>query len=406
MGTQFSTTAVALRRAGDVMGGVWERAREAAAGAPAARRLVRTCKAMDAGSRLLLCATVDAAPYRTRGAAAVQVLRSGARLRLRADLRREGAYGRAAIAVVIAADDVTLDGQGRRVAGFPFGVVVVPGCRRVVIRNIIVDAAAVAGLMALCVDGVTLDNVRIVGGGADMGICLLACTDIVAAECTVAGVHHMPATALSSSGIHARYCRRVRFDRCSVTDLRCEAGGCVGIMALGCLGVDVDDCVVDGLASGTIVRQALGHTCSGVFPFLSADVRVRRCRVRNVAGSCDDAHGVSVFACPGVVEVQACDINDVSTGGVAGSGAKATGVEVCVAVSVAVTDVHVHTVVAGRPQDRQCAGFATGTCVGVVLTRCSAAPSSSRARPTTRSPPPSPPSRARWSSTAPTTSTN
>jgi hypothetical protein len=381
MGTGVSTAIIAYRRAEGVMDAVWAAADEAAAalhGEPreTAGRVLRTCRALDAGTRLLMCATVDAPDYKARDAAATRVTHAGTVLRLSRDLTHARGDARKSIGVVVAADDVTIDGAGHAISGFAFGLVVVPGRRNVAIRNLRVTGAALGGIMALCVDGVTLTNVVVVDGGADMGVCCLACTDVTAVDCAVRALHHTPASALSSSGFHARYCRRVRFQRCAVTDLRCEAGGCCGFITLGCMDVDFAACAVNGLASGRIVRQALGHTCSAVFPFLSANVRVRGVRVRNVAGSCDDAHGISVFACPGRVSIAACDIHDVSTGSVygpaPGSGAKATGVEVCVALSVRLCDVRVRTVVASRPQDRQCAGFAVGTCAGVLLVRCSA----------------------------------
>ena len=201
------------------------------------------------------------------------------------------------------------------------------------------------------------------------GILLFGCGDSAVTHCSVTDVR---VDCMGYVGVNIKLSRNVVVDYCTVWNVRNGSGGATAFAVLGCNDVNVRACrMVDMSTGGT--AGPTGHTCSGVLVSLCTAVAVTLCRILNVRGSCDDAHGVAIFVCGSSIRVLKCNIEHVTSGFTpVATGAKATGIEVIGANAVVVEDCVVRTVLAMRPQDLQCAAFAAGTCTDVTFRRCRA----------------------------------
>ncbi len=149
-------------------------------------------------------------------------------------------------------------------------------------------------------------------------------------------------------------------------------GACTGIGHLLCDIAEVNCCAIDNLQSQYIDNDNTeGHTAIGLVPVGSTNLYIKNCKVSNIIGCCDDAHGMSIFECLDAV-VEKCEVENVLDGaGAAQTGAKATGIEVY-ASGVKVVDCKVKNITAINPQDQQATGFSCAQCIGVNFIRCHA----------------------------------
>jgi len=138
-----------------------------------------------------------------------------------------------------------------------------------------------------------------------------------------------------------------------------------------CDAIEVSDVHVREYSSGFGVNfDAEGHTCIGILPVYTTNILIEDCAIRDIAGSCDDAHGISVFLCEDAL-VQNCKVNGVTTGKIGKTSAKTTGIEIY-ATNAEVTDCCVHNITATNPGDRQCTGFSTAKSDNVLFDSCRA----------------------------------
>lgn len=288
-------------------------------------------------------------------------------------------------AVTVLSSNVVLDlgGHTLLVDALQRGVVAIAvGDGRVPLHNVTVGNGVVAGgtlygVAAALVDGLVLSGLHAEGltpadaAAVPAAVFIAACDGANITGCTAERVHGV---ANSLNAFHVRLSAGVTFEDCSVSGVHNDAGGCVGFGASACDELHYRRCVAEQLSTGNLLPPgSMGHTCIGFLPFLCTQTRVVHCAARHVAGSCDDAHGISVFVCPARVLVADCVFEDVSTGfGVTGTGAKSTGAEVMVSSDVHVARCTARRIAARRPQDGQCAGFSTGMTAGVSFTDCAA----------------------------------
>ncbi len=134
--------------------------------------------------------------------------------------------------------------------------------------------------------------------------------------------------------------------------------------------IEITCVTISNLSSGfTQNIHAEGHTCIGIIPVFSANIAVSNCNISDIQGSCDDAHGISLFLCIDCT-VTNCNVCDVSTGKIGSTSAKTTGVEVY-ADNVVVHKCTAERITAVNPGDRQCTGFSTALSNNVIFSQCS-----------------------------------
>ena len=106
----------------------------------------------------------------------------------------------------------------------------------------------------------------------------------------------------------------------------------------------------------------------------ASDIFVEQCKISDIAGSCDDAHGISLFVVSDAT-VRGVTVENV-TDGRGGRGAKATGIEVYGLVNnqpsnILVENCEVRDISAISPGDLQAAGFSVAG-KGVTFSNCEA----------------------------------
>ncbi len=106
----------------------------------------------------------------------------------------------------------------------------------------------------------------------------------------------------------------------------------------------------------------------------ASQVRVENCKITDIDGSCDDAHGISLFVVSDAV-VRKTTVERVSDGR-GGRGAKATGIEIYGLVNdqpsdILVENCNVRDISAISPGDLQAAGYSIAG-KGVTLSKCKA----------------------------------
>jgi hypothetical protein len=163
-----------------------------------------------------------------------------------------------------------------------------------------------------------------------------------------------------------------KISNCQVYNMINRDGACTGIGHALCDEAEVNGCIVTTLTSEFIDNlNTEGHTAIGIIPVASANIRIKNCKVTNITGCCDDAHGISVFECIGAV-VKNCKVENVLDGaGPTQTGAKATGIEVY-GSGVKVIKCSVKNIVAINPQDKQSTGFSCAQGTGISFIKCRA----------------------------------
>ena len=295
-------------------------------------------------------------------------------------------------AIAITCSDVTLDLQGHTVTCVApegvkmrcIGISVLPldlddkPLYNIGINNGTVSGFHTYGVLVVAVENVTLTNVTVDGlrnedrRHGSIGTFLAACYNVVLER---GGCKNSSVKSNAHSAVQLRFCDKVRVTGVAVASQFNQAGGNVGVAVVGCSDVAVDAVSVSDLTVGMeLAPESPGNTCLGVFLYLSTGVSLSNTTIKDVHGSCDDSHGISVFVCPKTISVTGCTVSSVSTGfrSDRGTGAKATGVEVMVAADVHVKNCVVTDVRASIPQDRQVAGFSSGFSWRVAFEGCTA----------------------------------
>lgn len=159
---------------------------------------------------------------------------------------------------------------------------------------------------------------------------------------------------------------------CHISNLLNRDGACTGIGHLLCDFATVKSCKLDRLKSEFIDNlNTEGHTAIGLIPFISTNLWLTDCKISNITGCCDDAHGISVFECTNAL-VKNCKVFSVLDGlSAALTGAKATGIEVY-GSDIQVIDCKANSIFAINPQDRQATGFSTAQGSRIQFINCKA----------------------------------
>ena len=236
----------------------------------------------------------------------------------------------------------------------------------------------VYGVAAIGADGVRIERVVVQNlQNKDMavnsvGIFVAGCDG---ADVTWCACEQVTVSSIAHSAIQARFCNGVNVSDCRVQSQLNASGGCTGISAGCCADVTLLRNTVGGIHVGEIIApHSVGQTALGLFPMCCVRVAIEDCHVSRVTGSCDDAHGVSVFICPKTVKVVGCTFDQINTGfrSATRSGAKVTGVEVMLSTYVLVQKCVATNITGSAPQDGQVAGFTSGGTSRVTFSACTA----------------------------------
>lgn len=269
-------------------------------------------------------------------------------------------------AILIQSNDVTLDLKGYKLTSVitPFyttGIVSLLSQNLTIkngtiksmgYRGIDVTACAHIVIEHITVDGLNIENT--VDYTVPVGILVSASTVAFVNKCKVQNINVRTG---SCAAIQMTGTFNSRIWNCHITNLLNRDGACTGIGHVLCDLADVKSCELKGIKSEFIDNlNTEGHTAIGLIPFISTRLWLRNCKISDVTGCCDDAHGISVFECTNAV-VKKCKVFSVLDGaGPAKTGAKATGIEVY-GSDVQVVKCSVNYISAINPQDKQATGF-------------------------------------------------
>jgi len=269
-------------------------------------------------------------------------------------------------AILIQANDVTLDMKGHKLTSVmtPFyttGVVALLSqnltikngtIKNMAYRGIDITACANIAVEHITVDGLNIENTVVYT--VPVGILVSASINAYVNKCKVKNIDVRTGScaAIQMTGTYDS-----KIWNCHISNLLNRDGACTGIGHVLCDLADVKSCELDGIKSEFIDNlNTEGHTAIGLIPFISTNLWLRDCKISNVTGCCDDAHGISVFECNNAV-VKKCKVFNVLDGaGPAQTGAKATGIEVY-GSDVQVVECSVDYIAAINPQDKQATGF-------------------------------------------------
>lgn len=217
------------------------------------------------------------------------------------------------------------------------------------------------------VDGLNFENV--VDFVVPTGILASECLNVSIDKCTVKNIDVKTA---SCAGIQLTATLISKVTNCKIKNLLNRDGACSGIGHIFCDDLLIESCRVSGIKTTFIDNlNTQGHTAIGLIPTLSINIVIDKCKIKNIKGCCDDAHGMSVFLCENAV-VKRSSVSGVTDGlGKAKKGAKATGIEIY-AENVQVSDCSVRNIFAINPEDKQATGFSVGASDSVQFIGCKA----------------------------------
>ena len=168
-----------------------------------------------------------------------------------------------------------------------------------------------------------------------------------------------------------------------IHNLRNSAGVCAGLSYINCAKSNARYLNISRLETLTLANSfAPGHTCIGIVVFQSERIKCDKCCIKDITGSCDDAHGISFFVVRNGI-IKNCHVENVIDGKDASAAAKATGIEIYGWTDISdnslsrnsirspsnilVKNCHVKNIIALNPGDKQAAGFSVaGSCVKFV----------------------------------------
>lgn len=223
-----------------------------------------------------------------------------------------------------------------------------------------------------CINNITVDGLTfndIVNYTVPTGILFTASAKAVVNKCKIKNIN---VTTGSTAGIQFTATIGSLASNCLIQNMINHDGACTGIGHLLCDGGNIQSCIIDNLKSEFVSNlNTAGHTTIGIIPVFSTNLRIENCKILNITGSCDDAHGLSVFECSNAL-VKNCRVNNVLDGvGPTQSGAKATGIEIY-GNSIQVIKCFAKNIKAINPQDKQATGFACAQCKDVQFIKCHA----------------------------------
>lgn len=252
----------------------------------------------------------------------------------------------------IASENLTI--KNGTIANLALGGIECTGCTNVVIKHITVDG---------------LNKQNTVLYTVPFGILVDLTNTALVHKCNVKNVDVRTG---SVAAIQMTATLSSKISKCQINNMINRDGACTGIGHLLCDMAEIKSCTLDNIQTEFIDNlNTEGHTAIGIIPFISKNLVIKDCKVSNVVGCCDDAHGISVFECQSAI-VKDCTVENVLDGaGPAQTGAKATGIEIY-ASFVKVSNCSVKNITAINPQDRQATGFSCAQCFGVEFIWCTA----------------------------------
>lgn len=234
-------------------------------------------------------------------------------------------------------------------------------------RGIDITACANIEIEHITVDGLNLDNTVVYS--VPTGILVSASDEVFVHKCKVENINVKTG---SVAAIQMTGTTHSKIWDCHVSNILNRDGACTGIGHLLCEYAQVKSCELDGLKSEFVDNlNTAGHTAIGLIPFISTNLQLIDCKVSNVTGCCDDAHGISVFECTKAV-VYKCKVYNILDGaGPARTGAKTTGIEVY-GSDVQVIKCSAENIWAINPQNRQSTGFSCAEGSRIKFIKCEA----------------------------------
>lgn len=284
-------------------------------------------------------------------------------------------------AILILSKDVTLDFQNHTLTSVttPFNTT---GIVAILSENLTIKNGTLANLAyrgidctaclnvvikEITVDGLNIENTAVYT--VPVGILVSASSTVFVDKCTVKNINVKTG---SCTGIQMTAVIFSTISNCEILNLLNRDGVCSGIGHVLCDFATVKSCTLNGIETQFINNlNTQGHTAIGLIPFLSTNLLLTGCNISNITGSCDDAHGISVFECTNAT-VKNCKVENVLDGaGPAQTGAKATGIEVY-GSDVLVIKCSAKNITAINPQDKQATGFSCAQGSRIKFIKCHA----------------------------------
>ena len=242
-------------------------------------------------------------------------------------------------------------------------------CKNLIIKNGNIIGMGFNGIISEICENVTIENIiiekintnNIAKYTTPSGIKLSECTNIKINKCIVKNITVRVGnfTAFDIVLSNNSIIKNCLVNKCVNLD-----GALVGYSQYLCYDSIIENsnaCNLQTFFGNNTKTQ--GHTCIGFVPFFSENLKFLNCSAKNIIGTCDDAHGFSMFVCVGPILISKCTVNNVRDGVGKNTGAKATGIEIY-AENVIVKDCIVSNIMAINPQDKQCTGFSVSGSVG------------------------------------------
>ena len=210
-------------------------------------------------------------------------------------------------------------------------------------------------LKKLIIDGLSLNDLNI-RNLTPSGIFLQYINNFKIYYCAVKNIN---VKTDSCAGIQIIESTNGKINSCLMTNFKNNDGGVQGFSYIGCENITTYKSKSQYLRSyfnGNILTS--GHTVLGFCPIFCLNLLYKKCSAKNLTGSCDDVHGISVFLNL-YVKLKKFNVMNVIDGiALSKSGAKSTGIEVY-GCFVSVSNCKVKNISAVRPLDKQCSGFAS-----------------------------------------------
>ena len=284
-------------------------------------------------------------------------------------------------AILIQAKDVTLDLQNYTLASettsFSTTGIVALLSENLTIKNGTIANMAYRGIDCEACSNVVIKHITIDGLNIEntvvytvpVGILISASKTAYVYKCTVKNIDVKTGSCAAIQMTGTNYSK---ISNCDVSNLLNRDGACTGIGHLLCDTAEVKSCTLDGLESQFINNlNTEGHTAIGLIPFISKNLLIKDCKISNITGCCDDAHGISIFECTNAL-VKNCKVANVLDGaGPAQTGAKTTGIEVY-GSDIQVVKCSVKNISAINPQDKQATGFSCAQGSRIKFIKCQA----------------------------------
>ena len=235
--------------------------------------------------------------------------------------------------------------------------------QNVVIKNGQIKGTGLFGIMSILVTNFNVKNMKISNIGnpdknsISAGILLFFNYKSNLDKIKIYNIH---GNNLNVSGILVFDSLVIDITRCCLKNLFNNAGICSGLGFTDTRYINMKNIKIYKLRTGLEENlNAPGHTCIGIVPFMCQYVNVEDCHMENIKGSCDDAHGISLFVVDNAV-VKNCIVKHVSDG-FGGKGAKATGIEIYgtrgIDANILVTNCYVEDITANNPGNKQAAAY-------------------------------------------------